>query len=206
MNKSIENIWKNGFASEKLTIPKIEKLYNQKSISYTEKMIAHFKKEILVLIPMAILLFLFNIFLDNDNAIIWGIVSSVPCLIWYLIGKAQLKSLINIDYKSNSYDYLVSIRVKLISIRKFNKKLAISGIPIILFPMLVYTYFNQAGKTIGEIFGVDGLNFPTITIFLLLPILTLAAIIIAQIQFKRVSTKTTSGLDTLIGEMEELRK
>ena len=72
--------------------------------------------------------------------------------------------------------------------------------------MLLYTYFNQAGKTIGEIFGVDGLNFPTVTIFLMLPILTLAAMIIAQIQFKRVATKTTVGLDTLIGEMEELRK
>ena len=60
MNKSIENIWKNGFASEQLTIPKIEKLYEQKSISYTEKMIARFKKEIVVLIPLAILLFLFN--------------------------------------------------------------------------------------------------------------------------------------------------
>lgn len=206
MNKSIENIWKNGFASEKLTIPKIEKLYDQKSISYTEKMIARFRKEIMVFIPSAVLLFLFNILLGNDHAIIWGIICSVPCLIWFFIGKAQLRSLINIDYKSNSYDYLVSIRVKLNSIRKFNKKLAISSIPIILFPTLLYTYFKQAGKTIGEIFGVDGLNFPTITIFLILPILTLAAIIIAQIQFKRTAIKTTVGLDTLISEMEELRK
>ena len=206
MDKSIESIWKNGFANEQLTIPKIEKLYNQKSISYTENMIAGFKKEIMVLIPLTALIILFNILIGNENAIIWGIISSIPCIIWFFLGKSQLKSLTKIDYQSNSYDYLVSIRVKHNLIRKFNKNLAISSVPIILFPMLLYTYFNQAGKTIGEIFGVEGLNFPTVTIFLILPILTFAAIIIAQIQFKRVTSKKTVGLDTLISEMEELRK
>ncbi len=206
MDKSIESIWKNGFASEQLTIPTVEKLYNRKSVSYTEKMIARFKKEIMALIPLAVFLFLINIFLENDNAIIWGLISSIPCLIWYFIGKAQLKSLRDIDYKSNSFDYLISIRFKLNSIQKFNKKLAISSIPILVLPLLLYTYYNQAGKTISEIFGIAGLNYPTITIFLILPILTLAAFVIAQIQFKRVANRTTVGIDELISEMDELRK
>jgi hypothetical protein len=206
MDKSIENIWKNGFANKQLIIPKIEKLYNQKSIGYVEKIITGFKWEIFILIPTTVLTFLFNIWLGNDNAIFWGIISSIPSLIWFFLGKSQLKSLIKLDYQSCSYDYLVSIQKKLISIRKFNRNLAISSVPILLFPLLIYTYFNQAGKTIGEIFGVDGLNYSTITIFLLLPIFTLLVAIIAQIHFKIIVTKTTAGIDTLIYEIEELRK
>ena len=76
MDKSIENIWRNGFANIQLTIPKIEKLYNQKSISYAEKMIVGFKWEVFILIPATALIFLFNIWLENDNAIFWGIISN----------------------------------------------------------------------------------------------------------------------------------
>ena len=40
MDNSIEKIWKNGFVNKQLIIPEIEKLYNQKSISFVEKMIS----------------------------------------------------------------------------------------------------------------------------------------------------------------------
>jgi hypothetical protein len=66
--------------------------------------------------------------------------------------------------------------------------------------MLIYTYFNQQGKTIGEIFGVDGLNYPTISIFLLIPILTLIAVLI----FDFLSKNKTFDITSLIKEMEEL--
>ena len=206
MNESIESIWKNGFANEKLSVPKIERLYNQKSMGYVEKAIKAFKSEVIMLIPVAIAVFLFNIWLDNDNPVFWGAIGSAPCFIWFFLGKSQLRSLMKIDYQSNSYDYLVSVKAKLLAIHKFNKRLSIVSVPVILFPMLVYTYFNQAGKTIGEIFGVDGLNLPTVAIFLILPVFTLAIAIVAELMFKRTETKTLGGIDNLIHEMEELRK
>lgn len=206
MDKSIENIWKSGYVNKQFILPKIEKMYNQKSISFVEKMIAGFKWEVYILIPATALIFLFNIWLDNDNAIFWGIISSIPGLIWFFLGKEQLKSLKKLDYLLCSYDYLVSIRAKLISIRKYNRNLAIFSVPILLFPMLLYTYYNQAGKTIGEIFGINGFNYSTIYIFLLLPIFTLLTVIIANINFKFVVSKTTKGIDALISEIEELRK
>lgn len=205
MNKSIEDIWKEGFSNENLTVPKITAFYNQKSISTVERIIIQFKREVLFLIPLAICLFLFNLWLDNNNAIFWGIISATPCLIWFYLGKKQLKSIVNIDYKTNSYQYLVSVRLKLEKIRLFNKKLAISSIPITLFPMLVYTYFNQQGKTIGEIFGVEGINLPTIAIFLILPVFTLIAALLAELFFQKNQFRKLNELDTLINEMEELR-
>ena len=93
MEKSIEQIWQNGFLNEDLVIPKIKSLYNQKSISLVESIINKFKKEVLLLIPLGILIFIFNIILDNDNAIFWGFISSIPCFFWFLIGKKQVKSI-----------------------------------------------------------------------------------------------------------------
>ena len=200
MDKSIEQIWKNGFLNEDLLIPKVKSLYNQKSISMVENIINKFKKQILLLIPLGILVFIFNIILDNENAIFWGSISAIPCFGLFLLGKKQLKELKKIDYKSNSYDYLVSIKEHINQIRSFNKKLILTCVPLGLLPMLIYTYFNQQGKTIGEIFGVDGLNYPTISIFLLIPILTLIAVLI----FDFLSKNKTFDITSLIKEMEEL--
>ncbi len=206
MNESIENIWKNGFINKPLILPNIEKLYNQKSISYTEKVMEGFKYEVFLLIPMTVGMFLFNIWLDNDDAIFWASISSIPSTIWFFLGRVQLKALMDIDYQSNSYDYLVAIRTKLNAIRKFNKRLAVTSIPVLLFPMLLYTYFKQEGKTVGEILGVDGFSYPTISIFILLPVVTFAIAIIAEIHFKKVTRKTSFGIGALISEIEELRK
>jgi len=204
MEKSIEKIWKNGFLNEDLLTPKIKSLYNQKSISLVESIINKFKKNVLLLIPLGILVFIFNIALDNDNAIFWGIISAIPCFGWFLLGKKQLNAIKEIDYKSNSYDYLVSIQEKINHIRSFNKRLIITCVPLGFLPMLIYTYFNNQGKTIGEIFGIDGLNYPTLAIFLLIPILTIITVLIADFLFKNSLKSKTLDIDSLIKEMEEL--
>ena len=205
MNTSIENIWKKGFTNKDMVIPKINDFYNKKSISLVEKVINTFKREVAFLIPLGICFFLYNIWLDNDNAAFWGTMSALPCLFWYYLGKRQIKSIEDIDYKASSYQYLVSIREKLKRIERFNKRLVLSSVPISLLPMLIYTYYNQRGKSIGEIFGVEGLNLPTETIFLILPILTLFALLFTEIYFKRRFVKNTNKIVSLISEMEDLR-
>jgi hypothetical protein len=206
MNKTIENIWKEGFTNKDMVIPKINDFYNKKSISLVEKVINTFKKEITFLIPLGVCFFLYNIWLDNDNAAFWGAVSALPCLVWYYLGKRQIKSIEDIDYKASSYQYLVSIKEKLERIKRFNKRLILSSVPISLLPMLIYTYYNQRGKSIGEIFGVEGLDLPTETIFLILPIVTLFALLFAEIYFKTRFVKNSNKIGSLINEIEELSK
>ncbi len=205
MNKSIENIWKEGFTTNDMVIPKINDFYNKKSISHVEKVINTFKKEVTFLIPLGVCFFLFNIWLDNDNAAFWGAISALPCLFWFYLGKRQIKSIEVIDYKANSYQYLVSIREKLKKIERFNKILILSSVPITLLPMLIYTYYNQRGKSIGEIFGVEGLNLPKATIFLIVPIVMLFVLLFTEIYFKRRFVKNSDRIGSLINEMEELR-
>ena len=206
MNKSIENIWKEGFTDKDMVIPKVNDFYNKKSISLVEKVINTFKKEVTFLIPLGVCFFLYNIWLDNDNAAFWGAVSALPCLVWYYLGKRQIKSIEDIDYKASSYQYLVSIKEKLEGIKRFNKRLILSSVPISLLPMLIYTYYNQRGKSIGEIFGVEGLDLPTETIFLILPIVTLFALLFAEIYFKTRFVKNSNKIGSLINEIEELSK
>ena len=206
MNKSIENIWKEGFTNKDMVIPKINDFYNKKSISLVEKVINTFKKEVTFLIPLGVCFFLYNIWLDNDNAAFWGAMSALPCLFWYYLGKRQIKSIEDIDYKVSSFQYLVSINEKLERIQRFNKRLILSSVPISLLPILIYTYYNQRGKSIGEIFGVEGLDLPTETIFLILPIVTLFALLFAEIYFKTRLGKNSNKIGSLINEMEELSK
>ena len=206
MNKTIENIWKEGFTNKDMVIPKINDFYNKKSISLIEKVINTFKKEVTFLIPLGVCFFLYIIWLDNDNAAFWGAVSALPCLVWYYLGKRQIKSIEDIDYKASSYQYLVSIKEKLERIKRFNKRLILSSVPISLLPMLIYTYYNQRGKSIGEIFGVEGLDLPTETIFLILPIVTLFALLFAEIYFKTRFVKNSNKIGSLINEIEELSK
>ncbi len=205
MDKSIENIWKDGFAKEHLVIPRVKVLYDKKSISVVEEVIYRFKREVFILLPAALFIFLFNLLLDNNNSAFWGVISAIPCFIWYFIGKKQINSVTDIKYNINSYQYLLSIRQKLLAIMQFNKKLIISSVPIMILPMLIYTYYNQKGKSIGEIIGVEGFDFPTITIFLLLPIFTLIAMAFANLLFKKQVADKMKDINTLIKDMEELR-
>lgn len=206
MDKSIENIWKEGFAKEHLTIPKVKILYDKKSISTVEQIIRGYQREVYMLLPLALIVFLFNIVLDNDHAVFWGIVGAIPCFVWFFLGKRQVKSIKSIDYQVNSYQYLISVRDKLESIRKFNKKLTITSVPVIMLPMLVYTYYNQHGKSMGEIFGIDGWDWPTGAIFLILPVFTIGVIILANLVFRKEFFEKKTGINTLIQEMEELRE
>ena len=56
--------------------------------------------------------------MDNDNSTFWGLVSAIPCIIWFYLGKRQIKSILKIDYKVSSYHYLVSIKEKIEKIAK----------------------------------------------------------------------------------------
>ncbi|MEO9483784.1 MAG: hypothetical protein ABJG47_10080 [Ekhidna sp.] len=206
MKQSINHIWKKGFADEKLVAPRINQLYSQKSINVVELLIGRFKKEIISLIPLAIAVIAINIILDNDYAILWGFIGAMPLLLFFYLGKRQIKSLINIDYKSNCYEYLISVRDRINSIAKFNKRLSISSVPILLFPMLVYTYYNQKGRSIGDLFGVEGIDLPIGWIFMILPIMMLVAFIVAEFVFNISMKRNTATLTAIIEEIEVLRK
>lgn len=106
MKNSIEAIWKEGFLNEKsLVVPKINDLYNQKSMHVVDKMKRMFRVNLILTIILAIVIPIIYYFLD----VIWqGVAASVLILIiaWY--GKLQMNGLKTLDQGATSLDYLKS--------------------------------------------------------------------------------------------------
>jgi len=204
--RSIESIWETGFVDgEHLSIPKINELYSRKSANLVAQTLRKFQIGVWCLLPLALGLFFFNIFLDNDNSVLWGIVGAVPCLVFFAIGLRQIAGLKNVDFGSSCYDYLRSVRQKLREVTRFNRWLAIVSVHVTFIPMVVYTVFNQRGKTIGEIVGIDGLEWPTATILILIPIASVLTFLTSGFLFSRADNPKKSDIERLIRDMEELR-
>ena len=205
MKQTLEEIWEAGFLVEKeQSNPTINSFYNQKSIHATSKVLRKFLIEVWMLIPLSLVLFLLNLLLDNDNSFFWGIFSVIPMLAMFYIGLKQHASLKNISYGSNCYDYLITVKKELNRIALFYKKLTIIVPPAMLFPLLIYTYFNNQDKSLGEILGIASFEWPNETIFLILPLIVLLSFILAEAGFSRDKTREKK-LDLLIEEIEELQ-
>jgi Ca2+/Na+ antiporter len=106
MKNSIEVIWKEGFLNEKsLVAPKINDLYNQKSIHLVDKMKRMYRINLIALVIMAIVFPIIYYFLD----VIWqGLAISILLLlsVWYSI--RQRRSIKTPDHGATSLDYLKS--------------------------------------------------------------------------------------------------
>lgn len=206
MERSIENIWKEGFINEgALKAPIINDIYNQKSKHLIDRVLKRLRIEVWLLLPMAVAIFALNLALDNNTAVYWGIISALPCLLWFFVGQRQMNSLRDIPYGADCYEYLLCVKQKVQEIANFNKRLIITSIPILLFPMLIYTYFNNQGKTIGQVFGFESVHWHILTIFLFLPVAMVGSFIVAEISFRWAKRKSNNKIDMLIREMEELR-
>jgi hypothetical protein len=204
MEKSIEQIWKEGFINEKALIaPKLNDIYNQRSHNLIDKLIRKMEFEVKLLIPMSIFVGIINTFIAEH--IVWGILSFIPFIPFFIMGRKQLKSVRNLDYNLNCYEYLKSVDQKFKSILRFNEKMTVIVVAIFLFPMLLYTYFNQQDKTFGEIFGASEIGGSNLLIFLILPVILFISWGIFRIASK-VIYKERVKMQVLIEDMEALQK
>jgi hypothetical protein len=203
MEKSIEQIWKGGFMNNKeLKAPKINALYNQKSINLVDRLINNMKTELFTVIILGFIIALFITIAGNH--IIWGILLLLINSVWYIISKKQLKDLNDTQFNSNCYEYLIEISKKIKKIARINKRNTILSVPLTLIPILVYTYYNNQDKTLGQILGID-IDLSKSYLFILIPIAMLIAygLYIIYLKFNnRIENKITS----LIIDMEELKE
>lgn len=200
----INEIWDNGFTQEMVKPSFIDNYMNHKSISTVERITSSFGKEIYINLFLIVFVFTFSMNIVNENRIMWSVISVLPSLFWFGLGKIQLRQIKNVDFQSNCYEYLRAIKTKLQKIKEYNLRMVIISIPSILTPMLVYTYFNQQGKTFGEVFGVEKLDFSLTWIFAIIPIATLFSYLIFKLALS-IQNKKPSELDLLIKEIEGLK-
>lgn len=217
MEKSIENIWKEGFLkSDALVAPKINDLYNQKSIHIIDKFKRMFK---INLIAIVVFSFLFLIFSYFAGIVSMGIIFFVTLSILVIINKKLLNSLEKIDKGESSYEYLKSFNQWLKKQITINKRISTFLYPIIFMSFILGFWFKDVnGTLLGErlmnkvlinfpdVYLINGI--PLIGIVILIVVLALLAFFGSRIykwDLYMVYGRVFKKLDELLTDIEELK-
>ena len=217
MKKSIETIWKEGFLNkDALIVPRLNDLYNQKSIDIVDKFRRMYKINIIGLIVFAIVLL--------PVAIITKIpYMGIPMFILFLtiafFGSKFKMKLENINKNLNSYLYLKTFDNWTKEMIGFNTKLSRYLYPYVFLSMVAGFWFGSFG---GNVPGNDLVNkllvdnpdmilvfgIPVYVLLVVLLVVTLLSIFggrIGKWDVNIVYGRILRRLDTLLRDMEELR-
>ena len=218
MEKSIETIWSEGFLkNDALVAPKINDLYNQKSIDIVEKFKRMYKINIIAIV-------IFSVLIIPVSYITRMIYMGVPVAILFIaitfIAKKFSKRLHNISKNKSSYDYLSSFNKWVEDMIAVNSKLSTFIYPYIFTAMTIGFWFIELNGNTGGTLFVNGLisEFPNTPLVNGFPVLLLIPyfIIIGALAFfggrigrwdiNLVYGGILSRLKDLLNDMEELKK
>ncbi|MBC3844930.1 MULTISPECIES: hypothetical protein [Winogradskyella] len=149
MEKSIENIWKEGFLkSDALVVPKINNLYNQKSIHIIDKFKRMFKINLIAIVAFS---FAFLVVSFIIGIPITGIIFFVTLSVLVVINKRLLNDLEKIDIGISSYQYLKAFNQWINKQVSINKRFSRFLYPIIFMSLVLGFWFKDAeGMPLGE--------------------------------------------------------
>ena len=157
MEKSIESIWKDGFLkNDALVVPKLNDLYNQKSIDIVDKFRRMYKINIIGLIIFAVV---FLPIATITKIPYMGMPMFILFLTIAFFGSKFKKKLDNINKSLNSYQYLKTFDNWTKEMIEFNTKLSRYLYPYVFLSMVAGFWFGGFG---GNIPGKDFVNNLTI--------------------------------------------
>jgi len=160
MEKSIENIWKQGFLkSDALVAPKINNLYTQKSIHIIDKFKRMFKINLIAIVAFS---FTFLIASFIIGIPITGIIFFVTLSVLVFINKKLLNDLEKIDLGISSYQYLKAFNKWINEQISINTRFSKFLYPIIFMSLILGFWFKDAeGMPLGErLVGEILIGFP----------------------------------------------
>ncbi|WP_303315416.1 hypothetical protein Q4Q34_15260 [Flavivirga abyssicola] len=149
MEKSIESIWEQGFLNkEALIVPKLNNLYEKKSISLVEKYKRMFNKNMMLLSLASIILLVFTLLIGMP---FMGIPMFVILNVMVLIDKTFANKLNQIDNTKTCYHYLKKVKTWMDHKTSVNSMLARVLYPYMFISMFLgYWYFDLNGTIIGK--------------------------------------------------------
>lgn len=211
MEKSIENIWKDGFLqSNALVAPKLNDLYNQKSKHVIDKFKRMFVINLIALAIAAILVWVMSFFAGVPIA---GTVIALCLGILVVIGKRSLTDLKKIDTSASSYQYLKSFDSWLKDVMSVYARVYRFMYPLLFLAIMLGTWFsNIMEETRGHLLNETGidqlLGMPFVAVVLLGICAALMMIFsdwLYKMDMKSVYGGVMNKLNELITDMEELR-
>ena len=217
MEKSIENIWKEGFLkSDTLIVPKLNDLYNQKSKHIIDKFKRAFKINLMAIVVFAFIILIITAF---NGLPIMGISWFLILISLAIVNKKLMSSLEKIDYHKNSYEYLMAFNKWLQEQLSINRKMARLYYPLFFISIVVGFWFVDAeGIALGErlvgevlygfpdIYLINGIPLIGIVlVFFIAAILALFGGKIYNLDVKIVYGRMFKKIEELISDLEELR-
>jgi len=218
MEKSIEDIWKEGFLkSDALVAPKVNNLYSQKSIHIIDKFKRMFKINLIAIVAFS---FIFLIITYFNGMFITGIIFFAVLSVLVIINKRLLNDLEKIDKGASSYEYLKTFNDWIKKQVSINERFSRFMYPIIFLSIIIGWWFIDAEgiplgeRLVGEVlygfpdtFLIQGI--PLIAIIVIILIVGLLALFGRRIyrwDLNIVYGRVFKKLEELMADIEELKK
>ena len=211
MEKSIESIWKQGFLDkDAMVAPKLNNLYNQKSIHIIDKFKRMFKINLNALVVFSFVVLIVSFFVKIP---VMGVLMFILFNVIVLVNKKLFKGLNTIDKNVSSYQYLKSFDNWMKDQILVNMKMSRYMYPYIFLAMVSGFWFSSPFReTINRVFGNYQpymlYGIPVFWVFAMLIIVVLLAIFGGRIykwDLNIVYGRVLRKLDELLSDMEDLR-
>ena len=218
MEKSIEDIWKEGFLKgDALIAPKINNLYNKKSIDIFDKFKRMFKINLIATVVFAFVFLIVSFF---NGIPLTGAIFFVTLIVLVIINKRLLDGLEKIDKGVSSYEYLKAFNNWIKKQVAINKRMSTFLYPIFFMSIVIGFWFNDAeGIPLGErlvgevLYGFPDIyliqGIPLIVIIVILLIVGLLAFFGGRIylwDLNIIYGRVLKKLEELMADIEELKK
>jgi hypothetical protein len=216
MEKSIETIWKEGFLKDDaLLAPKLNNLYNQKSIDIVDKFKRMYKVNRIAIVAFALIILPVSFIVKIPYM---GIGMFLLFMVISVIAQKFSRSLDKLDKTESSYQYLISFDNWVKEMTSTNTKLSRFLYPYVFIIMVSGFWFGSIG---GDIPGDKIVNFillkfpdsylifgfPLILIIIALLIISLLAYFggkIGNFDLKLGYGRILKKLDGLLADIGEL--
>lgn len=201
MEKSIEAIWTKGFLKEEhVAAPKLNNLYNRKSLLLIEKFKRTYRTDNRSLIPIALVS---AVGFGIAGHLILGVYIMTLMFLLYFLNKKRLTSLEKINIDTTSYKYLVQYREMFFGLKAYYIKLLGVGLPLTgIFGY--YLFFRNTA--LFESFMEIKLVYLIGIIMAVAGFLSALGIIAYLLSVKILYGNLLKKLDEMIMDMEELQK
>lgn len=213
MKNSIENMWKDGFLEEgALDLPKINRLYDQKSQHIVDRIKSRFKFNLKFIVAMAIIIPILYFFMD---ALWQGVAIAVLLLATAWFSQRQIQRIEAVETGQNSYDYLKSFQQWLNTVLLKNGRVIRFTYPIyfLIVMNMLFSSWSDQEDLVNEITE----KFPDVTLigdiplvaWIITAVITLLMVLfskqIYQFDVRLMYGRIFDKLDNTIEEMETLR-
>ena len=211
MEKSIETIWKEGFLkNDALVAPKLNDLYNQKSIHIIDKFKRMFKINLNALVVFSFVVLAVSFFAKIP---VLGVLMFILLNVIVIVNKKLFKGLNKIDKNVSSYKYLKSFDDWMKDQISINMKMSRYIYPYIFLAMIFgFRFSSDFQETLSRILGTHEIYYiygiPVYWVLTILLIVILLAIFGGRIykwDLNLVYGRILKKLDETLADMDELR-